>query len=216
MCLNAGIPHYVLTSHYDTEREIFVFCNNYKYSEYFIGAYQWYFSLILKNFKWEKKTTTGKATLLLKMLLIWYRARVWVPYLHTPNVWMEDFWSMCLVQQTLGRPFQSTVLLHIRPGGPKGTRIVQTLGQAVKFGTANACLRHMRPKEVEDTSTQEAAGDCEDKTTSSPAARPSVQPQVSLSFKEFSSCLLAIHPLTLGSDVSVPLSELQRLSCLFN
>lgn len=104
---------------------------------------------------------------------------------------------------------------HVRPGGHKGTWIVQTLGQAVKFGTANACLRHMSPKE-EDTSAQEAAGDCEDRATSSPAARPNVQPQVFLFLREFSSCLLAIHPLALGSDVSVPLSELRRLSCLFN
>lgn len=37
----AEIPYYVLiSSHHDTEREIFVFCNNYKYSEYFVGAYQ--------------------------------------------------------------------------------------------------------------------------------------------------------------------------------
>ncbi|KAK1338129.1 hypothetical protein QTO34_001239 [Cnephaeus nilssonii] len=34
----------------------------------------------------------------------------------------------------------------------------------------------MSPKE-EDTSAQEAAGDCEDRATSSPAARPNVQPQ---------------------------------------
>lgn len=43
------------------------------------------------------------------------------------------------------------VPLHMRPGGHKGTGIAQTLGQAVRFGTANACLGHMSPEEEEDT-----------------------------------------------------------------
>lgn len=63
---------------------------------------------------------------------------------------------------------------------------------------------------------QEVAGDYEDRATSSPAAAPNVQPQVFLSFREFSSCLLAIRPRALGSDVSVHSSGLRRLSCLFN
>lgn len=92
----------------------------------------------------------------------------------------------------------------IRPGGHKGTWIVQTLGWAVKFGTVSACLRHMSPQEEEDTSAQEAAGDYEDRAPSSPGAMPHVRPQVFLSFRQFLSCLLAIHPLALGPDVSFP------------